>query len=74
MGNLLPNGDVAKAVGKPKASRAVGAAVGANMISLLIPCHRVILSSGVIHNYRWGTPRKKAILALEHATTNDCAA
>ncbi len=60
-------GAIAEAVGAPKASRAVGAAVGANMISLLIPCHRVILASGVIHNYRWGANRKRALLALEAA-------
>ena len=59
--------DIAEKIGSPKASRAVGAAVGANMISLLIPCHRVILASGVVHNYRWGAPRKRAILALEAA-------
>jgi AraC family transcriptional regulator of adaptative response/methylated-DNA-[protein]-cysteine methyltransferase len=66
-GKCVTYGDLARAVGAPKASRAVGAAVGANMISLLIPCHRVILSSGVVHNYRWGAPRKKAILAMEEA-------
>lgn len=66
-GQCVTYGDLAKAVGSPKASRAVGAAVGSNMISLLIPCHRVILSSGVVHNYRWGAARKKAILAMEGA-------
>lgn len=66
-GRLVTYGDIADELGDPKASRAVGTAVGANMISLLIPCHRVILSSGAIHNYRWGTGRKKAILALEEA-------
>lgn len=60
-------GDIARAVGAPRAARAVGSAVGANMISLLIPCHRVILSSGVIHNYRWGVGRKCAIIGLEQA-------
>ena len=60
-------GDVARKIEAPHAQRAVGAAVGANMISLLIPCHRVILSSGVVHNYRWGVARKKAILAMEEA-------
>lgn len=60
-------GDIAGMVGAPKASRAVGAAVGANMISVLIPCHRVILTSGAIHNYRWGANRKRALLALEAA-------
>ncbi|MEO1252476.1 MAG: methylated-DNA--[protein]-cysteine S-methyltransferase [Pseudomonadota bacterium] len=70
-GGLATYGDIAEAVCSRKASRAVGAAVGANMISLLIPCHRVILASGVIHNYRWGASRKKAILAMEQAV---CAA
>lgn len=56
---------VASYIGKPKASRAVGGAVGANPISLLIPCHRVIQSTGIIENYGWGTPRKKLILSLE---------
>ena len=66
-GGLATYGDIAREIGNPRASRAVGAAVGANMISLLIPCHRVILSSGVIHNYRWGAARKKALLAMERA-------
>jgi AraC family transcriptional regulator of adaptative response/methylated-DNA-[protein]-cysteine methyltransferase len=66
-GQCVTYGDLAAAIGAPKASRAVGSAVGSNMISLLIPCHRVILASGVIHNYRWGAARKKAILALEEA-------
>ena len=70
-GALVTYGDVATAIGSPKASRAVGTAVGANMISLLIPCHRVILSSGIVHNYRWGSARKKAILAMEHAYDED---
>jgi AraC family transcriptional regulator of adaptative response/methylated-DNA-[protein]-cysteine methyltransferase len=66
-GGIATYGDIASAVGTPSAQRAVGAAVGANMISLLIPCHRVILASGVIHNYRWGVGRKKALLAMEAA-------
>lgn len=66
-GSLVTYGDIAREVCSARASRAVGAAVGANMISLLIPCHRVILSSGVVHNYRWGAPRKKTILAMEEA-------
>ena len=67
LGETRTYGELAQSIGSPKASRAVGAAVGSNMISVLIPCHRVILSSGAIHNYRWGAPRKKAILALEQA-------
>ena len=66
-GDCTTYGALASAIGSPRASRAVGAAVGANMISALIPCHRVILSSGAIHNYRWGVSRKKAILAMERA-------
>ncbi len=68
-GGVVTYGDIARKVCTARASRAVGAAVGANMISLLIPCHRVILSSGAIHNYRWGVERKKAILALEQAVS-----
>lgn len=56
---------IATAIGKPKASRAVGSAVGANPVSLLIPCHRVIQSTGIVENYGWGTPRKRLILGLE---------
>ncbi|MEO0320201.1 MAG: MGMT family protein, partial [Pseudomonadota bacterium] len=59
--------DVAKALGKPSASRAVGSAVGANPISVLIPCHRVIRASGALQNYRWGAARKDTLLALEAA-------
>ena len=64
-GAVVSYKDVADHIGKPKASRAVGSAVGANPISLLIPCHRVIQQSGIIENYGWGTPRKKLILAME---------
>jgi AraC family transcriptional regulator of adaptative response/methylated-DNA-[protein]-cysteine methyltransferase len=67
----IPNGetltyqDIARDMGRPKSSRAVGNAVGANPISLLIPCHRVIRATGIIDNYGWGSPRKKLILATE---------
>ena len=66
-GDIVSYQDVARAMGRQGAVRAVGRAVGSNPISLLIPCHRVILKSGVIHNYRWGTLRKRAILAIEQA-------
>jgi AraC family transcriptional regulator, regulatory protein of adaptative response / methylated-DNA-[protein]-cysteine methyltransferase len=66
-GRLATYQDVAAAIGDPQAARAVGGAVGANPISLVIPCHRVILKSGIIHNYRWGVDRKRTILALEQA-------
>lgn len=56
---------VASSIGNDKASRAVGNAVGANPLSLIIPCHRVILSSGSLANYGWGSARKKLILGME---------
>ena len=64
-GSTVSYQTVAHALGRPTASRAVGTAVGANPISLLIPCHRVIQQSGIVENYFWGTPRKKLILAVE---------
>lgn len=56
---------LAQALGRPRSARAIGNAVGANPVSLLIPCHRVIQKSGVINNYGWGSPRKKTLLGLE---------
>lgn len=64
-GRTASYGDVAEAVGRPAASRAVGGAVGANRISILIPCHRVLRSSGALGGYRWGETRKRLLLALE---------
>jgi AraC family transcriptional regulator of adaptative response/methylated-DNA-[protein]-cysteine methyltransferase len=64
-GHVTTYGDIAARIGAPSASRAVGAAVGANPISYIIPCHRVLGSLGVFGNYRWGPSRKKAILAWE---------
>ena len=64
-GSVACYGEVAAAIGRPTAVRAVGAAVGANPISILIPCHRVILKSGAIHNYAWGAARKRALLDWE---------
>jgi AraC family transcriptional regulator of adaptative response/methylated-DNA-[protein]-cysteine methyltransferase len=66
-GSVCSYEDVALAIGQPTAARAVGAAVGANHIAYLIPCHRVIRKSGVIQDYRWGATRKKAILGWEAA-------
>ena len=61
---------VAAAIGKPAAVRAVASAVANNNIAYLIPCHRVILSSGVINKYRWGEHRKAAMLGWEHGHSN----
>ncbi|MCF8496411.1 MAG: methylated-DNA--[protein]-cysteine S-methyltransferase [Alphaproteobacteria bacterium] len=64
-GETVTYQDIARGLGRPKSSRAVGGAVGANPVSLLIPCHRVIRSTGIIDNYGWGSPRKKLILGME---------
>ena len=58
---------VADNIQNPKAVRAVGTAIGSNPIAFLIPCHRVIKSTGVIGEYHWGSTRKKAILGWEMA-------
>ncbi|WP_420430247.1 methylated-DNA--[protein]-cysteine S-methyltransferase [Hyphobacterium sp.] len=60
--------DVAASVCLPKAARAVGAAVGANPVSWLIPCHRVLASDGRLTGYHWGVSRKRAMLAYEAAS------
>jgi AraC family transcriptional regulator, regulatory protein of adaptative response / methylated-DNA-[protein]-cysteine methyltransferase len=65
IGNVVSYQDIAAYIGHPKAFRAVGNAVAGNPIGYLIPCHRVIANSGRIHQYRWGTVRKKAILGWE---------
>ena len=61
---------IAERIGQPTASRAVGTAVGHNPIAVLIPCHRVINKVGRFGNYRYGTPRKMALLAYESVTVN----
>lgn len=61
---------IAEAIGRPTASRAVGNAVGANPIAMLIPCHRVLRQLGHFGGYRWGIERKTAILAWESARTS----
>lgn len=66
-GAVASYADVAQAIGQPKAARAVGSALNANVIAYLIPCHRVIRSSGVVSDYRWGHTRKQAILGWEAA-------
>ena len=59
--------DIAVYIGRPKAFRAVSNAVAINPVAYLIPCHRVIAKSGKIHQYRWGTVRKKALIGWEAA-------
>ena len=64
-GGVVGYGDVAKLAGAPKASRAVGAAVGENPIACLIPCHRVIHSTGAFGAYHWGATKKAALIGME---------
>jgi AraC family transcriptional regulator of adaptative response/methylated-DNA-[protein]-cysteine methyltransferase len=67
-GRTVTYRDIASEVCTPKASRAVGAAVGANPVSWLIPCHRVLASDGRLTGYHWGVNRKRAMLAYEAAS------
>jgi AraC family transcriptional regulator of adaptative response/methylated-DNA-[protein]-cysteine methyltransferase len=73
-GHLVSYRDVARAIGRPEASRAVGSAVAANPIALLIPCHRVIRASGDLGDYRWGPARKVTLIASEAAAAAASAA
>ncbi|MBT5814007.1 MAG: methylated-DNA--[protein]-cysteine S-methyltransferase [Opitutales bacterium] len=67
----IPAGDVstykrvASSIGRPGAVRTVGTAIGRNPIAVLIPCHRVIRESGALGGYRWGLPRKQALIGRE---------
>ncbi|HEX8569264.1 MAG TPA: bifunctional helix-turn-helix domain-containing protein/methylated-DNA--[protein]-cysteine S-methyltransferase [Caulobacteraceae bacterium] len=64
-GKTATYGEVAAWAGAPRAARAVGAAIGANPISWLIPCHRFIARDGRLTGYHWGLPRKAAMLSWE---------
>lgn len=72
-GTAVSYSDIAAAIGHAGADRAVGSAVGRNPIAYLIPCHRVLRRSGAIGSYRWGTARKRAMLAWEAATSAGAA-
>jgi AraC family transcriptional regulator of adaptative response/methylated-DNA-[protein]-cysteine methyltransferase len=65
MGRATSYSDIAKSLQNPKASRAVGAAVGRNPVSFVVPCHRVIGKSGALTGYHWGVTRKQAMLGWE---------
>ena len=69
-GQTLTYAEVAAAIGRPRAYRAVARACAANPVALLIPCHRVVGKSG-LGGYRWGVERKEALLARERASTHD---
>ena len=65
MGKATTYGTIARKIGAPKASRAVGAAVGANPISFVVPCHRAVGATGALTGYHWGLTRKRAMLGWE---------
>ena len=69
MGRATTYSDIARKIGKPKAARAVGAAIGRNPISFVVPCHRVIGRSGALTGYHWGLARKQAIIGWEAGQT-----
>ncbi len=66
-GKTTSYGAIARSIGKPQAVRAVGAAVGRNPVSVLVPCHRVMGKDGALTGYAGGLDRKIALLKLEHA-------
>ena len=66
-GHVTTYSEIAGAIGRPKAVRAVGTAVGRNPVSWLIPCHRALRKSGGLGGYHWGLPVKRALLAWEAA-------
>lgn len=73
-GQAVTYSDIAAHVGKPKAMRAVGTAVGRNPVSWLIPCHRVLRTSGALGGYHWGVTRKRAMMVWESANAGLIAA
>ena len=69
IGQLSTYGAIARNIKNPNASRAVGTAIGDNPVAFLIPCHRVIQSTGIVGGYHWGSVRKTAIIGWEAAKT-----
>ncbi len=69
-GQVTTYSEIARAIGTPRASRAVGTAVGRNPVSWLIPCHRALRKSGGLGGYHWGLPVKRAMLAYEAARSD----
>jgi AraC family transcriptional regulator of adaptative response/methylated-DNA-[protein]-cysteine methyltransferase len=65
MGRAVCYSDIASKIRSPKASRAVGAAVGKNPISFVVPCHRALGKGGALTGYHWGITRKQAMLGWE---------
>lgn len=71
LGQATTYGTLATRLGKPKAARAVGAAVGRNPVSFVVPCHRVVGSTGKLTGYHWGIARKRAMLGWETGIAGD---
>jgi len=69
MGKACTYSSIAAGIGAPRASRAVGAAVGANPLSFVVPCHRALGKAGALTGYHWGLTRKRAILGWEAGQT-----
>src|SRR5882762_8751524 len=67
-GETRTYGAIARAIGAPRAVRAVGSACGANPVALVVPCHRAVRADGGLGGYAWGLPRKKRLLELEKPT------
>ncbi len=72
-GDVVSYSEVADGVGKPAAVRAAASACGANRVSVLVPCHRVLRGDGSIGGYRWGIDRKRTLLAAERRRAGDNA-
>lgn len=64
-GRTVSYGDIARVIGRPRASRAVGAANGSNPLAIVVPCHRVVGADGTLTGYGGGLERKRLLLALE---------
>lgn len=73
-GSIVSYGDIARAIGSPKASRAVGEALAHNLVAVLVPCHRVLRSTGLFKTYKWAPTRRHALLAWEAAHHNNATA
>jgi AraC family transcriptional regulator, regulatory protein of adaptative response / methylated-DNA-[protein]-cysteine methyltransferase len=73
LGKTASYTEIAKALGQPRAVRAVAQACAANKLALLVPCHRVIRSDGDLGGYRWGVERKRTLLAKERAAVEKSA-
>jgi methylated-DNA-[protein]-cysteine S-methyltransferase len=69
-GEVVTYGELAARIGKPRAARAVGNALGANPVAIVVPCHRVVPAGGGVGNYGGGPERKAFLLDLEHGDTS----